>query len=240
MQFRPLCKIGFYVFIANLIILMQLGAKHVESPFIEFGQISTTLYFLYFLFLMLSFTFLENTFLEARLNAEVTSQKEYSEVTHQYSFNRLLHSGFINTVTLQIIVCIIYSAKLIYYLFGVYVWPDTLLFLDTISESMFTMYNFLDLGSYDLLPKLNLEIYNIESSNLVEIVEFDNQFIDTQGWCIELASEADITGDDSDGDIYGEPSDPVPGRRCPNCLEKGVTTWVIPGTNCPICNTPVN
>ena len=121
MQFRPLCKIGFYVFIANLIILMQLGAKHVESPFIEFGQISTTLYFLYFLFLMLSFTFLENTFLEARLNAEVTSQKEYSEVTHQYSFNRLLHSGFINTVTLQIIVCIIYSAKLIYYLFGVYV-----------------------------------------------------------------------------------------------------------------------
>ena len=226
---------------------MQLGAKHVESPFIEFGQISTTLYFLYFLFLMLSFTFLENTFLEARLNAEVTSQKEYSEVTHQYSFNRLLHSGFINTVTLQIIVCIIYSAKLIYYLFGVYVWPDTLLFLDTISESMFTIYNFLGLGSYDLLPKLNLEIYNIESSNLVEIVEFDNQFIDTQGWfidtqewCIELASEADITGDDSDDDIYGEPSDPVPGRRCPNCLEKGETVWVIPGTNCPICNTPVN
>lgn len=78
-------------------------------------------------------------------------------------------------MTLQIIVCIIYSAKLIYYLFGVYVWPDTLLFLDTISESMFSIYNFIDLGSYDLLPKLNLEIYNIESSNLVEIVEFDNQ-----------------------------------------------------------------
>ena len=45
MQFRPLSKIAFYVFIANFLILMQLGAKHVESPFIEFGQISTVLYF---------------------------------------------------------------------------------------------------------------------------------------------------------------------------------------------------
>lgn len=85
MQFRPLCKIGFYVFIANIIILMQLGAKHVESPFIEFGQYSTTLYFLYFIFLMLSFTFIENTLLESRINAEVP--QEYSNgVTHQYSF----------------------------------------------------------------------------------------------------------------------------------------------------------
>ena len=29
---------------------MQLGAKHVESPFIEFGQISTAIYFAYFIF----------------------------------------------------------------------------------------------------------------------------------------------------------------------------------------------
>ena len=30
---------------ANFLILKQLGAKHVESTFIEFGQISTVLYF---------------------------------------------------------------------------------------------------------------------------------------------------------------------------------------------------
>ena len=47
-QFRPLSKIAFYIFIANFLILMQLGAKHVESPFIEFGQISTIIYFSYF------------------------------------------------------------------------------------------------------------------------------------------------------------------------------------------------
>jgi len=38
----------------------------------------------------------------------------------------------------------------------------------------------------------------------------------------------------------GEPTTkPVPGRRCPSCLEKGDTVWVIPGKNCPVCGTPV-
>jgi len=61
MQFRPLSKVGFYVFIANFLILMQLGAKHVESPFIELGQISTVLYFLYFTVVMYSVTLTENS-----------------------------------------------------------------------------------------------------------------------------------------------------------------------------------
>ncbi|KAF2650153.1 hypothetical protein K491DRAFT_148458 [Lophiostoma macrostomum CBS 122681] len=33
---------------------------------------------------------------------------------------------------------------------------------------------------------------------------------------------------------------PVPGRRCPCCLERGDTVWVIPGKCCPVCGTPVN
>ena len=33
---------------------------------------------------------------------------------------------------------------------------------------------------------------------------------------------------------------PVPGRRCPPCLERGDTVWVIPGKCCAICGTPVN
>jgi ubiquinol-cytochrome c reductase cytochrome b subunit len=63
MQFRPLSKIAFYVFVANFLILMQLGAKHVESPFIELGQISTILYFLYFSGIMYYVTLIENTFI---------------------------------------------------------------------------------------------------------------------------------------------------------------------------------
>jgi ubiquinol-cytochrome c reductase cytochrome b subunit len=61
MQFRPLSKIAFYIFVVNFLILMQLGAKHVESPFIEFGQISTVIYFSYFLVIMPLITLIENT-----------------------------------------------------------------------------------------------------------------------------------------------------------------------------------
>jgi ubiquinol-cytochrome c reductase cytochrome b subunit len=64
MQFRPLSKIAFYIFIANFFILMQLGSKHVESPFIEFGQLSTALYFSYFIFIIPSVTLLENTLID--------------------------------------------------------------------------------------------------------------------------------------------------------------------------------
>lgn len=68
MQFRPLSKIFFYVFVANFLILLQLGAKHVESPFIELGQLSTILYFLYFLATMFATTLIENTIINLSFN----------------------------------------------------------------------------------------------------------------------------------------------------------------------------
>ena len=78
-QFRPLSKIAFYVFIANFLILMQLGAKHVESPFIEFGQISTVLYFAHYLIIVPCVSLLENSFIEYYTNiAAVGSEKEAS------------------------------------------------------------------------------------------------------------------------------------------------------------------
>jgi ubiquinol-cytochrome c reductase cytochrome b subunit len=63
-QFRPLSKIIFYIFVANFLILMQLGAKHVESPFIEFGQISTLLYFSHFLIIVPIVSLLENSLID--------------------------------------------------------------------------------------------------------------------------------------------------------------------------------
>ena len=64
MQFRPLSKNFFWIFVANFLILMQLGAKHVESPFIELGQLSTILYFSYFLVIFPAVTLLENTLMD--------------------------------------------------------------------------------------------------------------------------------------------------------------------------------
>ena len=67
-QFRPLSKIAFWVFVANFLILMQLGAKHVESPFIEFGQISTLFYFAYFLVILPLISLIENTLTNLNLD----------------------------------------------------------------------------------------------------------------------------------------------------------------------------
>lgn len=51
-QFRPMSKVVFYIFVANFLVLMLLGAKHVESPFIEFGLVATLLYFSYFVIIV--------------------------------------------------------------------------------------------------------------------------------------------------------------------------------------------
>ena len=66
-QFRPLSKIAFYIFAVNFLILMQLGAKHVESPFIEFGQISTLLYFSHFLIIVPEISLFENSLIDLNI-----------------------------------------------------------------------------------------------------------------------------------------------------------------------------
>lgn len=67
LQFRPLSKFAFFVFVANFLVLMQLGAKHVESPFIEIGQFSTILYFSHFLVIVPLVSLLENSLMEVNL-----------------------------------------------------------------------------------------------------------------------------------------------------------------------------
>jgi ubiquinol-cytochrome c reductase cytochrome b subunit len=63
-QFRPLSKIAFYIFVVNFLILTILGAKHVESPFIEFGQISTVIYFAHYLIIVPIVSLIENSLMD--------------------------------------------------------------------------------------------------------------------------------------------------------------------------------
>jgi ubiquinol-cytochrome c reductase cytochrome b subunit len=81
-QFRPLSKIAFYIFVANFLILLVLGAKHVESPFIEFGQISTVIYFAHFLIIVPSISLLENTLVEIDNNStELQNETRYASLS---------------------------------------------------------------------------------------------------------------------------------------------------------------
>ena len=71
-QFRPISKVAFYIFVSNFLLLMKLGAKHVESPFIEFGQISTVLYFAYFILIVPVLSIIENTLVDLSLEKKKT------------------------------------------------------------------------------------------------------------------------------------------------------------------------
>ena len=63
LQFRPFLKLAFFIFLANFLILMILGAKH-ESPYIEFGQISTVIYFHFLIVVPLAPRIFENSLIE--------------------------------------------------------------------------------------------------------------------------------------------------------------------------------
>ena len=99
LQFRPLSKIAFFVFVANFLILMQLGAKHVESPFIEFGQISTVLYFSYFLVIMPLISLLENSFVDLRLERSESSSIKVSQVHNVESKTEYSNSSLVPRIS---------------------------------------------------------------------------------------------------------------------------------------------
>ena len=64
LQFRPLSKFFFFAFVANFLMLMVLGGKHVEDPFIGLGQASTVLYFAHFTIIVPVVSLIENTLVD--------------------------------------------------------------------------------------------------------------------------------------------------------------------------------
>jgi ubiquinol-cytochrome c reductase cytochrome b subunit len=66
-QHRPLSKMCFFFFCAVFGGLMVLGAKHVESPYIELGQLFTLSYFLYFLFIVPTISYIENVYITSNI-----------------------------------------------------------------------------------------------------------------------------------------------------------------------------
>jgi ubiquinol-cytochrome c reductase cytochrome b subunit len=66
LSFRPLGKIFYWVFMANFILLTWIGSKPVENPFIGIGQISSIIYFSYFLLVIPIIGIIENFLLFKR------------------------------------------------------------------------------------------------------------------------------------------------------------------------------
>jgi ubiquinol-cytochrome c reductase cytochrome b subunit len=64
--FRPLYKIGFYLFAANATILGYIGGEVVEEPFITLGQVSALCYFAFFLVFVPALGYVEGKWLGLR------------------------------------------------------------------------------------------------------------------------------------------------------------------------------
>ena len=120
-QFKPLSKIAFYVFIANFLILMVLGAKHVESPFIELGQISTVIYFSHFLIIVPLISLLENSLIELSVYGKGNNYVFVSFVT------KPLQSNLLYALASILFICILF---IIFSKLGIYFDLD----LDTILQ----------------------------------------------------------------------------------------------------------
>ena len=67
-QFRPLYRAAFWVLVADFAVLMVIGARHPEDPYLVVGQVATALYFAWFLVIVPALGVLENTLLELALN----------------------------------------------------------------------------------------------------------------------------------------------------------------------------
>lgn len=59
--FKTISKVFYGFFVVNFILLGALGAVHIEVPFILLGQISTFIYFAYFIIFIPVISLLENT-----------------------------------------------------------------------------------------------------------------------------------------------------------------------------------
>jgi ubiquinol-cytochrome c reductase cytochrome b subunit len=76
--FRPAMKFFFWAFVVNFFILMWIGSQHPTEPFVTIGQISTGIYFAWFLIFTPLVGLIENTLFDIGLdsNSTVKSQSQ--------------------------------------------------------------------------------------------------------------------------------------------------------------------
>jgi quinol-cytochrome oxidoreductase complex cytochrome b subunit len=79
MQFRPIMKFFFWLFVVNFIILTWIGSQHPEQPLVTIGQISTIFYFSYFLIILPVVGIIENTLFDLATKETKSNNSQRSE-----------------------------------------------------------------------------------------------------------------------------------------------------------------
>lgn len=71
-HFKPLSRVFFWLIVCTFFLLMELGSRHAEAPYILMGQVATALYFSYFLILVPVVTLLENSLVDINMQTSIT------------------------------------------------------------------------------------------------------------------------------------------------------------------------
>jgi len=87
--FKPFSKIAFAIFAVNFLLLMWLGSQHVESPYVEIGQICTAYYFAHFLIIIPAVSVFENTLMDIALS-ENSNRKTTNAINLNPRVNTLM------------------------------------------------------------------------------------------------------------------------------------------------------
>lgn len=66
-EFRPMMQLSFVLLVGTFFVLMFIGSQHVESPYVEIGQVATALYFGWFLVIVPVVGVIENTLMDIAL-----------------------------------------------------------------------------------------------------------------------------------------------------------------------------
>ena len=77
-EFTPLSRIIFFTLVATFFILMAMGGRHAEAPYILIRHIFTGLYFSYFVILVPAVSLIEKTL--ADLNNYISSSNTFNSL----------------------------------------------------------------------------------------------------------------------------------------------------------------
>lgn len=94
-HFKPLSRFTFWTLVTVFFILMWIGARHADAPYIFIGQVATGVYFGYFLILVPVVTLLENSLVD------IDNRHEYLELKSQAQSGKI-NSIYINSIFLGI------------------------------------------------------------------------------------------------------------------------------------------
>lgn len=89
-QFKPFPKIFSRAFVSNTFVLGWIGAKPVEHPFLEIGQITTALYPIHSYVLQFAITTIEDFMVSEEL-CRVGVEKYFVEEIEEYIFQPIIH-----------------------------------------------------------------------------------------------------------------------------------------------------